>query len=144
MKVFVTVGTGAFNDLIKAVDKMKLNAKMQIGKGRYIPRNHDYFRFSQDLTPYYQWADIIIAHGGAAITFEALKSGKKLISIANPNRTDDHQNQILTELSLQGHLIYCKADELQQAINHAVKKRFVQYKPPVCHIPQIINQWLRH
>ena len=142
MKIFATVGTGRFDELIKAVDSLKINARLQIGLGKYIPQNHSYFRFAPDLDKHYKWADIVITHGGTSI-LETLKTGKKVIGMHNQKRSDDHQKQILKELSRQGHLIYCEHPSLlKEAVKKAQKTRFRPYNPPVCKIHEVMNKWL--
>jgi beta-1,4-N-acetylglucosaminyltransferase len=49
MNIFITVGTTRFDSLIKYVDQNKefdnFNIECQIANGKYIPKQHLYFRF---------------------------------------------------------------------------------------------------
>ncbi len=143
LKVFVTVGTGWFDELIRAVDELPVTAKMQIGSGTYIPRNHPSFRHAHDLTPYYCWADLVIAHGGTATVCEVLRLGKKLIGVPNPHYTNNHQVQILKELSRKGYLVHCpRPEQVAQCIERALHTEFAAYTPMKCTIPDILKEWL--
>src|SRR5271166_2158838 len=110
--IFATVGTTQFDELVEAIDKIapKLDEELvvQIGKRKYVPKNCKYFTFDDDLRKYFEEADIIIAHGGAGITFEVLNLGKKLICIENPHVLEGHQRDLLRKLSEEGYLIWCK------------------------------------
>ena len=96
--IFAFVGTTRFDDLVEAIDKItpKMEEKViiQLGNGKYIPKNCKHFTFDDDLYKYYKQADIIFAHGGAGITFEVLNLGKKLISIENPYVLEGHQQDL--------------------------------------------------
>jgi beta-1,4-N-acetylglucosaminyltransferase len=145
--IFVTVGTGKFDDLIKEVDSIAphLNEKiiMQIGNGEYLPKNCNYFRFSKSLEQWYKKSWLVIAHGGAGTTFELLKKQMKLISVANIDRTDTHQEDILRALSEKKNLFWCKnIKEIRKNIISAKKFVFKQYRPPRCTIDEKINAFI--
>ena len=145
--IFVTVGTGKFDELIKEMDEIapKMNEKIiaQIGGGWHIPKNMEYFRFKNNLMPYYKKARLIIAHGGAGTTFELLAMGKKLIGVANPDRTDVHQEEILKALSEDDYLIWCRnLKDLEKAMEKAKKFQFNKYKQPECKIAEKIKGFL--
>lgn len=145
--IFVTVGTGKFDELIIKIDELapKIKEKFiaQIGNGNYAPKNISYFRFKPNLMPYYKKADLIISHGGAGTTYELLAMGKKLVSIANPNRTDIHQEEILEVLSKEKHLIWCRnTKDLEEAIKKAKKFKFKKYTKPRCKIAGKIKEFL--
>lgn len=147
--IFITVGTGKFDELIKRIDALapaiKEKVIAQIGKGDYLPENMRYFRYEPDLKRHYKQARLIIAHGGAGTTYELLAMNKKLVSIANPNRTDVHQQDILRVLSEKGHLIWCKnLKELNEKIILASKFKFKKYKQPKCEIAGKIKDFLNN
>lgn len=145
--IFVTVGTGKFDELIKEIDEIapKIEERIvaQIGEGRYMPKNIEYFGFKGNLISYYKKARLIIAHGGAGTTFELLDMGKRLISLANPKRTDVHQEDILKVLSKNKHLIWCRnLEHLEETINKAKTFKFKKYKQPECKIAEKIEEFL--
>ena len=109
--IFVTVGTTRFDELVEAIDRIAhcLDEEIiiQAGNHKYVPKNCQFFTFANDILNYLKKANIVIAHGGAGITFEALDLHKKIISIINPNVLDSHQSDLLRKLSQEGHLIWC-------------------------------------
>ena len=115
MNILTTVGSGDFDDLVRAMDRLAPTllaagdtVRMQIGEGQYVPQNAAYFRFAPSLEPYIGEADLVVAHGGLGVTVEVLRHGKRLVSVSNPDRYDAHQGDLLGELSRRGHLIWCQ------------------------------------
>jgi beta-1,4-N-acetylglucosaminyltransferase len=147
--IFVTVGTSDFDQLVKRIDKMApfLHGQVlvQIGNGKYIPRNCEYFRFAPSLASYYDKADVVVAHGGLGTTMEVLQKGKKLISVQNTTCIDDHQTDILGVLAREGYLIWCRdLDELPSLLERAPAMNLRPYFPPSCRIAEVIRDFLRH
>jgi beta-1,4-N-acetylglucosaminyltransferase len=145
--IFITVGTGNFDRLIRAIDNSAKSLKekivAQIGDGEYLPQNIEYFRFKPNLNKEYGQARLIIAHGGAGTTFELLKMGKKLISVANLDRTDKHQEDILRALSKKRYILWCRnPNEIYKSIAAAKSFKFQKYKKPECHIANEIKEYL--
>lgn len=147
LDIFVTVGSTDFDGLIQAVDALacSLPAKgiMQIGHGQYIPINWPYFRFAPSLTPYYEQAKLVIAHGGLGTTIEVLTQGLPLVSVSNPDRYDNHQDDLLEVMDKEGYLIWCRQlDELKQAIDKAQTTPLRRYQASECRIHLVINEFL--
>jgi len=147
MRIFVTVGTGKFDLLIKEVDTiaLKFNPTIiaQIGKGKFIPKNITYFRFKESLMDEYQKADLIIAHAGAGTTYEVLGLGKKIIIVPNLNRTDSHQLDIVKKLSEEGYLIGCKKiNDLSKILKDIKNTKFKKYFLPKNNIISIIKKYI--
>jgi UDP-N-acetylglucosamine transferase subunit ALG13 len=146
--VFVTVGSTDFDPLIEAVDNLapslQVQGTMQIGHGRYIPVNMPYFRFAPSLSPYYEQASLVIAHGGLATTMEVVERGLPLISVSNMDRYDNHQQDLLATMAEDGYLVWCRQlDALRQAIETAQTTPLRRYQPPECEIHVVINEFLR-
>ncbi len=147
--LFVTVGSTDFDALIQTIDRLMpslgLEGIAQIGRGQYLPLNMPYFRFAPALTPYYERASLVIAHGGLGITMEVLRRGLPLVSVSNPDRYDDHQTDLLSTMAAQGHLIWCRQlDELKQAIETAQTASLWPYQPPECQIHLVIHDFLKN
>jgi UDP-N-acetylglucosamine transferase subunit ALG13 len=145
--VFVTVGSTEFDALIRAVDRLGplLGGQgiMQIGHGQYIPTSMPHFRFAPTLDPYYDRATLVIAHGGLGTTMEVLRRGLPLISVSNPDRYDRHQDDLLTTMSQESHLIWCRGlGELCQAIQTARHTPLRRYEPDECTIHLVIDAFL--
>lgn len=148
--IFVTVGSVApFDSLIKEIDNLlgekliKGKTIMQIGNGRYIPKNCEWFRFKDSIEKDIQKANLVISHAGAGITYECLEKNEKLIVVVNPSIRDKHQDQIAKKFSEEGSLIWCKnLKELEDCIKEAKKTEFEKYKKPKCEIHKKIGEFL--
>jgi len=146
--IFVTAGTTQFDELVEAVDKIapEVNEEVIIQVGynsKYKPQHCAYFTFSDNIMKYFREASIVIAHGGAGITFEVLNLGKKLISVENPNALDGHQSDLLGKLSQEGYLIWCKdLNEMKKSIEDARNSNIKKYVRPKCEIGKTITEWL--
>ena len=89
--ILVTVGSTNHNDLIKAIDELitekKITEKVvcQIGKGNYVPKNCDFFRFDLEIDKnYYQKCKTIICVDSAGTIFRNLELGNKIIAVRHP------------------------------------------------------------
>lgn len=146
--IFATVGTTRFDEMVEAMDKIAPKFKeeviIQIGNAAYIPQNCKYFTFDDDLLKYYKKADIVVAHGGAGITFEVLNLGKKLIAVENPHVLEGHQRDLLGKLSYDGYLIWCiDLNTIEYCINNVKKMEIKKYVRPECRIGNMIVEYLR-
>ncbi|MBC7242477.1 MAG: hypothetical protein H5T60_08535 [Anaerolineae bacterium] len=150
--IFVTVGSTDFDALVEAVDRLcapggllaGYEVEMQIGEGRYIPRHAPYFRFAPALDPYYDRAELVIAHGGLGTAVEVIGRGRRLLAVANPDRYDHHQEDLLSTLAEAGHLLWCRdLRRLEEYIGLALRFSPTPYTCPPCDIPRIIQEHLR-
>src|SRR3989304_8188664 len=134
--IFVTVGTIHFDELVKAVDglagKSKERFVIQLGTGKYIPKNCEWFRLKPSLSEFYSKCSLVITHGGAGTLFECLNAGVRTIAIPNPNAKDAHQLDLLSELARRNYIITCDLADLKRAIMSKVKLR--KYIRPKCEI----------
>lgn len=149
--IFVTVGSTDFDALIQAADKvapsLDVEGIMQIGHGRYIPAHWPHFRFAPSLDPYYEQATLVIAHGGLATTMEVLGRGLPLVSASNPDRFDNHQDDLLSAMAEEGYLVWCRhLDQLGQAVESALQAAqngsLKRYEPSECRIHTVIHDFL--
>jgi UDP-N-acetylglucosamine transferase subunit ALG13 len=143
VRILVVVGSGAFDELVEHVDQLRRpehSFTLQIGLGGYEPENHPWFRFADDLEPFYAPADLVISHGGMGTILECLHLGKKLIAVPNLHRKDQHQLEIVRELGRQRHLLYCPdASLIGTYLDRAATYPFVPYERPRCEIAQAIH-----
>jgi beta-1,4-N-acetylglucosaminyltransferase len=145
--IFVTVGSTDFDTLIQAVDEIAPSLDgtgiMQIGNGQYEPVNMPFFRYANSLAPYYGQATLVVAHGGLATTMEVLKRGLPLVSVSNPDRYDNHQEDLLSTMAQEGHLVWCrKLGDLEQAIRTAQATSLKPYEQCKCEIHIHIRRFL--
>lgn len=146
--IFVTVGTTDFDALVSRVDRLtpRLDRPvvMQIGAGHYVPRNAaEHFRFAPSLEPYFKRASLVISHGGLGSLVEALRQGKRLVGVSNPERYDRHQEDLLGYLEEQGHLLWCRdLERLEDDLKRAGQMSFLAYPDPLCEIHNVINAYL--
>jgi beta-1,4-N-acetylglucosaminyltransferase len=146
--IFVAVGTTDFDALTIKMDAiaptLPEKVVMQIGNGRYVPKNCQYFRFAPSLDPYYTQANIVVAHGGLGITTEALERGKKLISVQNTTCHGGHQEDLLSAWAKEGYLVWCQdLNELPEALERARKQAFRRYFAPECEIHTVVKKFLK-
>jgi beta-1,4-N-acetylglucosaminyltransferase len=125
-KIFATCGSALeFDDLTKQLDKINkdhtYDIQIQIGKGEYIPKNLKYFRYTNDMDKYYNWADLVITHTGAGTIFELLTRGKKIIVVANKLAVNNHELSI--NLDKEKYLKYLSVNQIKN-LRSILKKDF--------------------
>ena len=146
--VLVTVGTTSFDDLLRAADDLvpqlaPADGLMQVGEGDFVPTNLPHERFVPNLREHYARSSLVIAHGGAATTFEVLRAGVPLVSAANGDRYDDHQADLLSALHEAGHLVWCEdLTRLGDAVETALTTELVPLPEGECTIGDHIRDYL--
>jgi UDP-N-acetylglucosamine transferase subunit ALG13 len=145
--IFVTVGSTDFDALVATMDglapQLGEEVVLQIGLGTYVPHNAQYFRFAPSLTPYYQQASVVVAHGGLGTIVEALEQRVRLVCVVNPTTYDRHQEHLLRIFAGQNLLLWCpELSGLAAAIGEARNRVFSRYQPPECHIHEVIKRFL--
>jgi len=145
--IFVTVGTGAFDELVRAVDEIATgldsSVVIQIGAGKYEPKNCEFFRFHPGLEEWFGKAWLVLSHGGAGTTYSLLKKGVKMVGVANCDRIDFHQQEILKVLSEKNFLIWCKdLKNLKECVEKAKDFDFAKYEQPNCKIAEKVVEFL--
>ena len=152
VNIFVTVGNGKFDPLIKEIDRLKekkiLTGKVviQLGHGIYKPKHCQWFDFEAPLDKYYNQADLIISHGGPGVVFEILRRNKKLVAVPNRDRTDpNHQVEYLRAMAQEtSSLIYCdKVELLTMCLEKSKKHEFTRYIPPQCKMNEVVDNFLK-
>lgn len=145
--ILVAVGTTDFDPLLRAMDRLSSSLPeetiMQIGRGRYIPRHCEYFRFAPSLHPYYERASLVVSHGGLGIVTEVLELGLPLVAVEDPDQPDRHQREILGIWEQEGYLIWCRdLEALPAAIAEAKRGNLRPYEPPECRIHELVAEYL--
>lgn len=128
-KLFITVGTTEFDELVKVVDTLEFletasasgfgKLILQHGRGTYEPQilikeDHglkidvEVYRFKPTLDDDMSSADLIISHCGAGSILEAVKNGKDLIVVVNNTLQGNHQTELADAMSSAG---YCTSTE---------------------------------
>ncbi|QIR15107.1 PssE/Cps14G family polysaccharide biosynthesis glycosyltransferase [Shewanella aestuarii] len=98
MNIFVTVGHTRFDSLFRCLDSFCRNDwhfVSQMSDGKYLPKSGPYFNYTSDISKYYTQADLVISHAGAGTVFTLLEMAKPTIVVANTDRVDTHQNDLL-------------------------------------------------
>ncbi len=145
--IFVTVGTTAFDSLIKLIDEISIQIKeeiiCQIADGKYIPKNCEYFRFKSSLEKEFKSADLVICHGGAGTLFSLMELNKKVIAVPNLERKDKHQTDLIDAVSEENYIISCyELPELKTKILDSAKASLKIYKNPECRIAEEIVKFI--
>jgi len=150
--IFVTVGSTDFDILVEAVDRLcapagvlaNYDVEMQIGEGTYEPAHAKHFRFAPSLPPYFERADLVIAHGGLGTAVEAIGCGCRLLAVANPDRYDHHQEDLLQTLADAGNLMWSTdLEKLEEQVVTALEFEPQPYVCPPCTIHEVIGDYLR-
>jgi len=133
VKIFVSVGNTQYNSLIKAIDEL-LSAKefditIQIANGSYIPINHKYFRLTDNISNYYQEADLVVAHAGAGTVFQLLEEERKAVVVPNLERVDDHQLDLAQYVEEHKFANVCyDINQIRESIITAINTHYEKYK----------------
>ena len=141
-RVFITVGTTEFNELIFSLDNSAFvdrlveaqckEFSLQIGRGEY-PRKlpelcnsagivYDCFRFKPDLCEEMKRSHLIISHCGAGSILEALEMKKPLIVVVNSSLQGDHQRELSDALAVDGHCLTTSLSQFQGVFWKVVSK----------------------
>ncbi len=137
MKIFVTVGTTEFDDLITEMDKYASRTGQhivfQVGHGgHYVPKMGKYYKTKPDLSTDLRSADIIISHGGGGTILEALALERRVVAVANPRMKAKHQDDLVDHLASEGYIIKGTPGKLEKALRS--KKKLKPYQRPECTI----------
>ncbi len=145
MKIFVTVGHTHYNALFKAVDEQlspgKYQVVNQISDGSYIPKNHQYVKYSPQVQDEITNADLVITHAGAGSVFYLLEIAKPLLIVPNFDRIDNHQRDIADFVIKNNYASVCfDLAQLEKDIQESTCKSFAQYqKKHFCGYDKIVN-----
>uniref|UniRef100_A0AAG5CSS4 UDP-N-acetylglucosamine transferase subunit ALG13 n=1 Tax=Anopheles atroparvus TaxID=41427 RepID=A0AAG5CSS4_ANOAO len=134
-KVFVTVGTTQFDELVRAViatDALQKLASLgcetltiQFGKGLEPDLRNVNKQTTISITGYslkssiaddIQKADLVISHAGAGSCIEVLEAGKPLIVVVNETLMNNHQTELAERLSKDKCLFYCTPETLHSTL----------------------------
>ncbi len=109
MNIFVTVGTHPMsfhrltNELDFLIEKCMLEDKIfaQIGSTTPKPKNFDFVELlsEKEYSKWFDWADIVISHGGAGSIINALARNKKLIVVPRLKKFSEHTNDHQIDLA---------------------------------------------
>jgi hypothetical protein len=91
-KIFVTTGSSLEFDLLTTeIDKININKEFEIivqtGKGKYLPKNCNFFDFDKSFDKYYDWADLVEIT--LATIFINNQKPKKLLEIMNNHELEE-------------------------------------------------------
>ena len=145
--IFVTVGTTAFDSLIKSVDEISNQIQeeivCQIADGKYIPKKCEYFRFKSSLEEEFKIANLVICHGGAGTLFKLIGLNKKIIAVPNLERKDKHQTDLIRTLSEENYIMPCyELSELKTKILDSKNISLKIYEIPECRIAEEIVKFI--
>lgn len=131
--VFVTVGTTSFDQLIETASNEKFiellkrkgyqSLVLQIGRGVSEPQSlqrddfsMQHYRYKDSIAADIQRASLVISHAGAGSVLEVLHAGKPLIVVINELLMDNHQLELASQLSEEGHLYYATCRTLLETV----------------------------
>lgn len=158
-RVFVTVGTTEFDELIEKITDNSIlellvrlgysNLRLQIGRGRLeainckidknIPIKIDHYRFKNDIKEDLSSADLVISHAGAGTCLESLELKRPLLVVVNETLQDNHQFELAEQLFLDGHLVYCTPKNLPKVLTES---KYLTAKPLPKGKPELFARFL--
>src|SRR3989344_994857 len=103
--IFVTVGTHTdqFDRLIKRIDEIapKIKEKIIVQRGftKYVPKNVEYFDFTDSMDKYYKNARIVIAQSATSLIEFILNYGKPVITVPRESKYKEHINDHQVEFA---------------------------------------------
>jgi len=129
-RIFVTVGTTNFEDLIKIIDTEEFQRMAyetlgtreilaQIGNGTCEPKTRyrgidvKFYRLKPDIKEDMASADLILTHCGAGSVTEAMKSNRPTVAVVNDKLMDNHQTELSEALVDSGPFIFSAASPAQ-------------------------------
>lgn len=132
MKIFVTVGNTQYNSLIRAIDETLpadlFQVTIQLADGNYTPKNHQFFRFTQDIKTYFNDADVVITHAGAGTVFPLLEDKIKMVVIPNHERIDAHQLDLAQYVDNNNFASVCyDLANIKACVLAAAEKNYIEY-----------------
>lgn len=131
MKVFVTTGTTAFEELSSLVVEISEQFEIILQTPECVldAKNARVFSFVEDIESYYDWADVVVTHAGAGSVYRLLELGKRIVVVPNLTRKDPHQLQLAKYVddSAYGEVCY-NMSELKTSIISCAESTFSRYE----------------
>lgn len=146
-RVFVTVGTTEFNELVDALDNETfiqfLATKgcrcltLQLGRGKIPARmeslcdkyhiSYEWYRFKDNLNEDMNHATLIISHAGAGTIMECLEMKKILVVCVNTTLMDNHQTELADEMARQNYCIATFPETLLKTLSEEFHAKIRAY-----------------
>lgn len=101
----------------------------QIGHSSYLPKNFLFRRFFEPHTEanLIKESRLVIAHGGSGTIVQCLRANKVVIAVPRLSKflehVDDHQIEIVEELSARGYLLASNVNDLDGVLMEALNFR---------------------
>ncbi|GAB0097813.1 UDP-N-acetylglucosamine transferase subunit ALG13 homolog [Sergentomyia squamirostris] len=127
-RIFITVGTTYFTDLITVVKSPEMAEvlrdldceEMTVQSGKESLKFGEEFdgiatnvySVALSIEEDIKEADLVISHAGAGTCIEVLKHKKPLIVVINDSLMGNHQVELAHQLASEGVLIYCSPGKL--------------------------------
>merc|ERR1719329_2102403 len=145
--IFVTVGTTSFDGLVREVDSKAFHAEarklgytqlvVQYGRGGYEPTlsggeglDLEAYRFKASLDDDVARASLMVSHAGAGSILDALRGGRRLLVVVNPDLMNNHQLELAQAMKEPGYcaMAACPA-ELLENLREASQMALTPYPP---------------
>lgn len=149
-KIFITVGTTKFNELIECIENEKIanilinqlkckQLTVQIGNGvnyfndnstnAYNNINLNIYDYKSSIKNDIDNANLVISHAGAGSCMEILNAKKPLIVVVNEMLMDNHQIELAKQLSNDGYLFFCTINTLYDTLLNLNINQLKAYEP---------------
>lgn len=132
-KIFVTVGTTQFSELITKLASSEIyeilktdlgceQLTLQIGNGEEVDFSHfseiavEVFSLKSSIANEIESADLVISHAGAGSCVDVLTAGKALLVVINNSLMNNHQSELAEQLSDDHYLSHTTVEHLSEAL----------------------------
>jgi len=143
LKVFISLGTTPFPELIEAVVEQQLDKHFELVVQHVIPQSEfkTSFVFEQNIHERYEWDNLVVTHAGTGTVFNVLVKEIKLLVVPNMSRSDPHQLELVNYL-VKSNLcnVSYQITQLKDDITATYNKNFDKYLPDeFCGAKEIVN-----
>mmetsp|Transcript_15164 Transcript_15164/g.21166 ORF Transcript_15164/g.21166 Transcript_15164/m.21166 type:complete len:397 (+) Transcript_15164:44-1234(+) len=147
--VLATVGSTSFDELIQKLDDQQVSKVLlqkgyrsmhfQIGQSQIHPRHAEIpgkfsveeFSFKESMVDEIKGASLVISHGGAATTLEALLNQTPLVLVPNEKLMNNHQLQLVAKVAHLGYAFCLRTSdnfpELLQSFDTSKLRSFTNF-----------------
>lgn len=148
-RVFVTVGTTSFQELIQlvisddaiaqykewGVEEVRIQGGIAFderNQNDWVEKGVEFhlYGYKSSILEDLKWADIIISHAGAGTTIEALDLGKILVVVPNEDLMGNHQLELANKLGREKYAVQTTIHTFFESLLELDPSKIIPFPPP--------------